>query len=92
VQILAVRAARSMCSGGGVRESEVSLFVGLGGENNDGESVIIVSWLMNHRLLGVSTVFGTLILVPYCCGGRRKEVSGCLLSNSSSRLSYLKGG
>jgi len=90
-RILAARAARSMRSGGGARESEVTLFIGLGGMNNDGRSVIVVSWSMKCRPLRISTVFGTLLLVPYCCGGRRKEASGCLLSNSSSGLSFLKG-
>jgi len=47
-RILAARAARSMRGGGGTRESGVSLFIGPGGVNNNGRSVVVVSWSMKH--------------------------------------------
>jgi len=84
-RMLAARAARSMRGGGGVREIVVFWVVGAKGEVGDNQSVIIVSWSNGCQPLGAAMVFSfsMLFLVPWCCRGRKKEVSGCLLSSSS---------
>jgi len=86
-RILAARAARSMRGGGGAREIVVFWVVGAEGGVGDGRSVVVGSWSMGCRPFGAAAVFSTWFLVPWCCGGRKKEASGCLLSSSSQWMS-----
>jgi len=89
-RMLAMRAARSICGGGGAREMKVCWVVGAGFVVVDGQ-VVDGSWSEKYRLLNSSAVICTVWLVPGWGRGKMKEAMECSLSSSAKGLSHENG-
>jgi len=64
--VLAIRAARSIQSGGCVMEIMSLWVVGSGGAVGNSLGTIVGSWLMKSQLLKIPTVLVALLPVPWC--------------------------